>query len=86
MNNESGFYFEVKRGEIKIGDDFIDSDQVNKLFRNLITLEFVGNIYAVRPCDLEKIKNNNYQIKKQYHENCSTSYRKQRDRRPFRTL
>lgn len=57
LNNESGFYFEVKRGEVKIGDDFIDSDQVNKLFRNLITLEFVGNIYAVRPCDLEKIKN-----------------------------
>lgn len=57
LNNESGFYFEVKRGEIKIGDNFIDSDLVNKLFRNLTSLEFVGNIYAVRPCDLEKIKN-----------------------------
>lgn len=57
LNNQSGYYFEVKRGEIKIGDDFIDSDLVNKLFRNLVTLEFVGDIYAVRPCDLEKIKN-----------------------------
>lgn len=57
LNSESGYYFEVKRGEVKIGDNFIDSDLVNKLFRNLISLEFIGDIYAVRPCDLEKIKN-----------------------------
>lgn len=56
LNSESGLYFEAKRGEIKIGDGFITSGVVDKVFKYLPILGFSQKIYAVRPCDLDKIK------------------------------
>jgi hypothetical protein len=63
LNSESGLYFEVKRGEVKISEKteevdevYINSHNVNQLFSSLKILGFNEQIYAVRPCDLEKIK------------------------------